>query len=81
MNNLAVCHYNGEGVDKGLAAAVSLYRQAVEVGHAQAMYNLAVCYENGDGVGRSSAQAIAWYRKAAGGGEERAIEALRRLGA
>ena len=44
--------------------AFRLYRQAADMGHAQAMNNLGVFYHNGQGTKRSLAQAERWYRKA-----------------
>src|SRR6185437_7681246 len=70
--NLAVCYYNGTGVEKDEQKAVECYKKAAEQGVASAQYNLAVCYENGTGVEKDKQKAVEWYQKAAEQGDAKA---------
>ena len=63
--NLGIKYYNGQGVKKDHAEAVSWYRKAAEQGHAQAQSNLGYLFDNGEGVEQSDVEAARWYRKAA----------------
>ena len=62
---LAICYYNGTGVEKDEQKAVEWYKKAAEQGYASAQFNLAVCYENGTGVEKDEQEAVEWYKKAA----------------
>ena len=80
MNNLAVCHKNGTGVEKNLPEAVKLYTQAVEKGNANAMCNLGWCHEYGKGgLSVDVSEARRHYQMAADQGQSHAITALARL--
>ena len=62
---LAVCYYQGDGVEKDFVEAVKWFRKAAAQGDAAAQYNLGVCYANGTGVEKDFVEAVKWYRKAA----------------
>ena len=63
--DLALCYYNGEGVEKDFLQAVKWWRKAAEQGHVRAQCSLGHCYFNGEGVPQDDVQAVSWYRKAA----------------
>ncbi len=56
--------------------AVQLFRQAAELGHAEAQYALGACCDNGQGTAQNYAEAVQWYRKAAEQGNADAQTAL-----
>ena len=45
-----IAYEEGQGIEKDTAKAVELYRQAADLGNADAMYRLAMCYMNGNGM-------------------------------
>ena len=45
--------------------ALSNWKRAGELGHAEAYHRLGLLYASGDGVQRSTADAAAWFRRAA----------------
>lgn len=47
---LGICYQHGHGIMPDITEAVRLYREAAELGDAQAKYLLAKCYEQGAGV-------------------------------
>ena len=50
----------------GLKGAIlARWREAAELGDAEAQYNLSMAYANGVGVPQDSAEAVKWWRKAA----------------
>ena len=60
---------------------VAWYRKSAEHGDAVGMYGLGLMYENGTGVEKAASNKRSeWHRKAAKLGEQRAIDALKRLG-
>jgi serine/threonine protein kinase len=78
--NLGLAYDTGTGVSKDEAVAVKWYRKAAEQGYSVAQYRLGVCYDYGTGVSKDEAEAVKWYRKAAEQGDQRARNALERLG-
>ena len=48
--SLALCYYNGEGVDRDLTLAVHWFRKAADQGHAGAESNLGCAYDLGEGM-------------------------------
>ncbi len=63
--NLALCYYNGKGIEKDYVKATEWYSKAAEQGYAEAQHNLGACYYNGKGVENDSVKAAEWYLKAA----------------
>lgn len=63
--NLGLKYYNGNGVIKDPAQAVTWWNKAAEQGHADAQYWLGLMYGNGEGVTKNFKQQLAWYTKAA----------------
>lgn len=55
----------GRGVRQDFTEAAKLYRQAADLGHADAMANLGYLYYTGRGVDQDRPEAARWYRKAA----------------
>jgi TPR repeat protein len=55
----------GRGVAKDSTQAVNYFRQAAEIGHAEAEVFLGLLYQNGDGVTEDGAEAVKWFREAA----------------
>ena len=82
MFHLGFMYENGHGgLPKDDTQAVSWYRKAADAGDAYGMFRLGLMYENGrGGLPKDDVQAVNWYRKAAALGNEKAQEALRRLG-
>ena len=63
-------YYGRNGKTKDYSQAVIYFRQAAEMGHADAQNYLGVCYYNGEGVEKDYVEAVKWYRKAAEQGDE-----------
>ena len=60
--------YGLKGVTRNPAKAVELYRQAANMGDAEAQYQLGTCYDLGNGVAQDYKQAVHWWTKAANQG-------------
>lgn len=56
--------------------AFTLFRAAVDKGHAPAMFRLALCYEKGIGVEKDRQLYLYWLQKAADAGDSGAVSAL-----
>lgn len=76
---LGLCFETGDGVEKDLGQAISLYRNAALRGHADAQNRLGVCFENGSGVEKDPLQAARWYGMAAEQGNEEAQHNLNNI--
>ena len=70
--SLGEMYYNGEGVPKDFAEAVSWYRKAADQGFAHAQYYLGLMYANGRGVPKDLVQAHVWWNIAGARGDETA---------
>ena len=81
QSNLGYMHYHGMGVAVNLTRAVELYSQAAEQRYAPAQCNLGFMYYHGQGVAQDQARGLALLKLAAAQGDERAQEALAKLGA
>jgi predicted aspartyl protease len=55
----------GQGVRQDYALALSLYKQAAEIGSPEALFRIGVLFANGRGVARSSSEAMRWYTRSA----------------
>jgi TPR repeat protein len=64
----AVALEAGEGIERDLAQAESLYRKAALRGHVEAMLALGQMCQAGRGVAQDDAEAALWYRRAAEAG-------------
>ena len=64
-NRRGAMYFNGDGVEQSDERAVYWYRQAAELGHAQAQDNLGWMYGMGRGIEQDDAQAVYWFRMAA----------------
>jgi TPR repeat protein/serine/threonine protein kinase len=82
MTNLGYCFETGAGVTRDHNEALRWYRKAAANGESMAMYNLGSWYEHGTGMSLADdvQKAVEWYRKAAALGNDRAKNALIRLG-
>lgn len=69
--------YRGEGVEKDLARASVLFRQAADLGDVEAQRQLGLMLERGEGSAANLAEARNWLRKAA---ERDDVEAMAQLG-
>jgi TPR repeat protein len=78
MNALAVVYENDERMHARYYWARHWYREAAELGYAEAMRNLARHYRTGLGVPRSDSAALKWYRDAVDAGS---VDALAEIGA
>ena len=65
-------------MEKDVARAAGLYRQAADQGDRTAACNLGYLYETGKGVAQSWQEAVRWYRQSAGAGYARAQYRLAR---
>ena len=63
-------YYGQNGKTKDYLQAVIYFRQAAEMGHADAQNFMGVCYYNGKGVDKNYTEAVKWYRKAAEQGDK-----------
>jgi len=55
----------GFGVRRDYALALSLYKQAAEIGSPEALFRIGLLFANGQGVPRSPSDAARWYTRAA----------------
>jgi TPR repeat protein len=70
--DLGNLYANGEGVEKDLARAAELYRQACEAGNGEGCARIAGLYYNGEAVDKDLALAADFYRRGCDAGEGRA---------
>ena len=78
---LGLSYSSGEGVARNPAAAAKWWQHAAVQGHAGAQYFLGLSYSLGLGVPKIPELAIHWLGKAATNGNEKALAALKKLGA
>ena len=69
------------GVGEDKAETLRWYKLAASAGHASACWQVGLRYEHGLGVQEDMQEAIEWYEKGLEDGNERARNALKRLGA
>ncbi len=62
---LGILYYNGQGVERDLAASTRWYLAAARQGHAAAQFNLGNAYRFGRGVAQDLGQALRWWEAAA----------------
>lgn len=67
--NLAICLYNGEGIERNRNEAAKWFRASAEQGNVDAQWRLGMTYRNGEGVPRDYGEAVKWIRKAAEQGD------------
>lgn len=65
----AWCYFTGTGVQKNIAKAIPLYKQAASAGDVKAASCLGFCFETGNGVKPDATEATKWYEVAANGGD------------
>ena len=71
-----IAYEDGDGVEPDLAHAAELYKQAADLGNAEAMYWIGILYKNGNGVEQSYSKAKEWFEKAAENGDEDVMSAI-----
>jgi hypothetical protein len=76
MLNYALALQRGEGVEKDVAKAIELLKEAAELGNAEAMNAYGMCFYSGDGVAKDAAEAVKWYRASAARGFAPAMDNL-----
>jgi hypothetical protein len=69
----------GRGTPQDLAKAAKWYRQAAELGYADAQNDLAKLYDDGRGVPQDNVQAYVWYSLAADRGNSGAVRDRKHL--
>lgn len=79
QNNMGVCYFYGQGVEKSESKAVKLFEAAAGQGHSWAQNNLANCYFHGKGVEQNRAKAMEIYNKLAQEGNAEAKDRLERI--
>ena len=72
QKNLAICYFNGYGVEKDVEKAIYWWQKAADAGNSAAQKNLAFCYLKGDGVEKNVEKAVYWWQKAADAGDSTA---------
>ena len=72
-------HYGYEGVEKNFEEALSLYRQAAELGYPRAFLKIGEMHERGLGTPVDLSQALACYLKARETGDLTGLAAIARL--
>lgn len=78
--NLAICYYEGTGVDKNYTEAYAWMLKAAQQGYARAQQNIGAFLQKGIGCTQDYAESAKWYRLAAEQGDTDAKAALKRLG-
>lgn len=73
---LAGLYFNGQGIQRDLSLALTLYSSAAELGNQQAMFHLGYAYANGIGVSKDLTIGRAWLSKAAEAGDAVAMTHL-----
>ena len=68
MYALGSMYAAGQGVDKNLEKAFSLFKEAALNGRIDAMYKLGLMYDEGQGVKQNYKKALRYYQKSAKGG-------------
>ncbi|WP_245614247.1 tetratricopeptide repeat protein [Legionella massiliensis] len=61
---LAKCYQTGTGTKTDLIEAFICYKQAADLGSAEAMYNLFLCYRDGLGIQKDMNLALSWCERA-----------------
>ena len=64
QNSLGVLYYEGKGVSKDDANAVSLIEKSAKQGNSEAQFNLGLMYYAGEGVSKDHEKAFYWFKKA-----------------
>jgi len=70
QTSLALCYYQGEGIEQDYSLAAFWYTKAAEQGDSSAQCLLGMCYESGDGVEKDSKKALYWYLQSAQQGDD-----------
>ena len=73
-HSLGLLYYEGRGIPRDYAKALSLYRDAATGGNAKAMNNLGIMYGLGEGVEQRDIDAYAWFALAARNGDQNAAK-------
>ena len=68
QKNLAICYFNGYGVEKDVEKAIYWWQKAADAGNSTAQNSLAYRYFAGDGVEKDVEKAAYWCQKAADAG-------------
>ena len=68
QKNLAICYFNGYGVEKDVEKAIYWWQKAADAGNSTAQNSLAYRYFAGDGVEKDVEKAVYWCQKAADAG-------------
>ena len=76
---LGALYQSGQGVERDLSIAASLYAEAAEAGEVDAQFNLANMYLLGEGVLPDDGRARHWYERAAAQGHQGALQNLESL--
>ena len=69
QKNLAICYFNGYGVEKDVEKAIYWWQKAADAGDSTAQYRLAFCYLKGEGIEKDVEKAVYWWQKAADTGD------------
>jgi len=77
--NLGIVYYNGEGVPRDHAEALSWFLKAAEQGDADAQFNVGLMYGRGEGIKRDQRLSMEWFQKAAEQGHSEAQEIISKL--
>lgn len=77
--NLADFYKDGIGVEKDLALAAQWYKKSADQQYERAMLALADCYYYGKGIEQNKEEAINIYKTLVGKGNEKAIEAIKKI--
>lgn len=77
--NLAQAYHYGEGKQKNIAIALSLYHQSADGGEATAMLTLGDLFAQGEIVCKDEMSAVYWYNMARKAGNEEAEKRIEEL--
>lgn len=77
--DLAICYYEGSGIDKNYTEAYAWMLKAAQQGHARAQQNIGAYHQKSTGCTQDYAESAKWYRLAAEQGDADAKTALTRL--
>lgn len=64
ISTIALCYYNGMGVEQNYEKAIELYERAAAKGDGFSIYMIGVCHFNGQGLKKNTSKGIKYFEQA-----------------